>query len=371
MAVKPVNLFRWASSGAGISEPLEGDKTTGFPPSPTPKVLVGELLNWFFNGAYQWFQYLDAVETFPHTWNKTQTFAPDGTTSAQAIQATGGGPNGNAIIAQGTGGGAAVNATGGTGSGGFFTGGLPNGTGIKGFGKGTAPGGDFLGGSAADGVKGVGGGAGNSGVYGLGGPTSGVGVWGAGVGTGAGVSGVGGATGVGGQFTGSRGVKGTGLVNEGVWAVGAPGAPGLLVEPGAAGLIAVNCAGSVNFLSAPSGGVGFDKQQGSSNLIRAWARCGYNGLSANPTVSVSFGVSGVFNISTNQFYVDLIWDMGPVAPIFSDFGPTGTMRARTVEISQSVVGGKTRITFQLIDTTTGGAPATFVGLGFNLIVTAN
>ena len=73
MATKPTNLFRWASGGgAVITEPTSGKKDTGF--GTTAEILAGELLNWLFNGAYQWFAYLDDLAAQAFTWTAAHAF---------------------------------------------------------------------------------------------------------------------------------------------------------------------------------------------------------------------------------------------------------------------------------------------------------
>ncbi len=284
----------------------------------------------------------------------TVALVATGNGTAAAATLTGGSSNGSGVTAQGGGtSGAGVTATGGSSTG----------VGVVANGGGTA-----------NGVTATGGATNGNGLVGQGGGTTGVGVRGlGGSGNAAGGVFVGGSTGDGLQAQGSHGLSATGTQYEGVLASGAPGQAGVRADPGSGGAVAITSNGNIDLSGAATASTTTaDRQLTPSNLIRAAARCTYNGNLADPIVSSSFNVSAVkYAGSANTFYVDLSFNAGTaMIPVFTDIGTGGLLRVHTVEVSpQAVVGSKTRITFQTMDTTTGNNTNPGVNAGFNLIVT--
>lgn len=111
MAAKPTSLPRWATGGgAGVTEPTEGKKDTGWLFLERP---AHEYLNWLLNLVYLWVVYLDDIANIAWTWTVAHIFQRGIT------------------VTQATTNGAGVTATGnGTGVGGAFTGGGSSGTGL-------------------------------------------------------------------------------------------------------------------------------------------------------------------------------------------------------------------------------------------------
>lgn len=260
--------------------------------------------------------------TLTQSQSNTVALVATGNGTAAGATLTGGSSNGSGVTAIGGGtSGPGITATGGSsnGAGGVFAGGAGGGDAIQATGTGTA-----------SGITASGGATSGIGVVGTGGAPNGIGVYGNGTGTGAGIR----------------------------------------AQAGGSSQTAIVAVGNTDYSTAPTGNSTLDKQQTPSNLIRASCRATYNGSSSDPTIVSSFNISAVTNTGSNSFYVELNFDLGTNAiPIFSDFsGAGGVFSIRTVEVFQTVVGSKTRIAFQTLNTTTGtlANPGT---AGFNLIVT--
>jgi hypothetical protein len=170
--------------------------------------------------------------------------------------------------------------------------------------------------------------------------------------------------GIGGAFTG-------GTSGAGALITGGSGAPGAILNPGAGQATAAAVNGLFDFRSAPTGSSTVDRQQGPSNLLRAWARCQYTTATSDPTLLAGFNVSAVAYASFGHYYLDVAFDMGTsCCVVVSDFTSASGLQVRTVETGQSTVGGKTRIAFQVVNTQTGNVVSAVAPLGFNVQVTA-
>jgi hypothetical protein len=65
---KPSNLIRWATGVGTTLEPTEDEKTAGFVALQKPPA---RWHNWLWNGAYQWFSYLNNLHNETQFLNKT------------------------------------------------------------------------------------------------------------------------------------------------------------------------------------------------------------------------------------------------------------------------------------------------------------
>lgn len=278
--------------------------------------------------------------TVVQKWLSTGITAPLGATLTQSQT--------NTVALVATGNGTAAGAT--------LTGGSSNGSGITVIGGGTSGAGINATGASSNG---------SGGVF-SGGATAGTGVVATGTGASTGVVGTGGTTsGKGGYFEGGT-PNGVGVHGNGTGT-----AAGVLAQAGGSSQTAIDARGNTDYSSAPTGNSTLDRQQTPSNLIRASLRATYNGGAVAPTVVQSFNVSAAAATGVGSFYVELNFDLGTDAvAVFSDFaGAGGIFKIRSVEVSQSVVSSKTRISFQTVDTTTGGVVNSGTGNGFSLIVT--
>jgi hypothetical protein len=87
---KPSNLFTWATTPGSTAEPSPGEKASGFgygDKVPAPWI------NWLWNGAHQWFQFLNNLHTEEeflnkdYSWGGEHSFAGTLTTAQEILYA--------------------------------------------------------------------------------------------------------------------------------------------------------------------------------------------------------------------------------------------------------------------------------------------